>query len=104
MSDAIYMLNALWFKEQGGKEKYAEYASAVAPLLEGVGASPGQIFQAKQALIGDWAPDAFFVVKYPNKSAFEAMISSPEYAEISHLREDALEKSLLTESSEFSFN
>ncbi len=38
MTSPIFMLNALWFKPNGGKEKYAEYGAAVAPLLEKHGA------------------------------------------------------------------
>lgn len=29
--EKVYMLNALWFKKDGGAEKYAEYAAAAGP-------------------------------------------------------------------------
>ena len=34
----VVMLNLLRFAPDGGRERYAEYGAAVAPLLEGVGA------------------------------------------------------------------
>lgn len=96
MSEAIYMLNALWFNTDGGKEKYLAYGAAAAPLTEKAGAKiQDGLYTPEQALIGDWNPDLFFIVKYPSKEAFDTMINSPEYAEIKHLREEALEKSLL---------
>lgn len=101
MSDPIYMLNALWFKKNGGREKYMEYGAAVMPLLDAVGAEFGSMYTPEQALIGHWNPDLFFVVKYPSLSAFESMAGSPEYAKIMHLREEALENSLLIRCSSF---
>lgn len=95
MNEAIYMLNALWFKENGGREKYLEYGAAIAPLLEKAGAEVNPNYYPEEEIIGEWDPDVFFLVKYPNKAAFDAMITSPAYKEIMHLREEALDKSLL---------
>lgn len=95
MEEPIYMLNAIWFKEHGGREKYQEYGAAAYPLLKKAGAEGLPRFYPEEELVGQWDPDVFFVVKYPNKAAFESMISSPEYQKIKHLREDAIEKSLL---------
>lgn len=96
MSEEIYMLNALWFKPSGGREKYLEYGAAVAPLIQKTGAEVQHNYGPQESLIGDFNPDVFFVVKYPSKEAFDAMINSTEYQAIMHLREEALEKSLLT--------
>lgn len=96
MSEAIYMFNALWFKPDGGREKYAEYGQAVAPLIAQAGAEvQGGTYTTVENLLGKWDPDLFFIVKYPSKEAFDSMINSPEYAEIAHLREEALTNSLL---------
>lgn len=101
MSTAIYMLNALWFKPEGGQEKYMEYGAAIAPLLQKYEAQVLENYQPEESLIGDWDPDLFFLVKYPSKQAFEAMISSHDYREIAHLREEALVKSLLVRCAPF---
>ena len=95
MSEPIYMLNALWFKADKGKEKYLEYIAAVKPLLERAGAEIKQNYYPEEALIGEWNPDVFFLVKYPGKDAFESMITSPEYQKIAHLRDEAIDNSLL---------
>ena len=95
MDDAIFMLNALWFKEDGGHEKYLEYGAAVAPLLQKVGAEVKDNFRPDACFIGEWDPDVFFMVKYPSKAAFESMVSSQAYQDIAHLREQSIEKSLL---------
>ncbi len=104
MSEPVYMLNALWFKEPGGREKYMEYGAAVAPLLEAAGAAVGEMYQSQQCLIGEWDPDALFVVKYPSQAAFEAMVSSEAYAQVMHLREESLVKSVLTRCSGFDWS
>ena len=95
MDNPIYMLNALWFKKEGGEEKYAEYSSAIQPIIEEIGAKSGRRFVPEQFFIGEWNPDMFFTVKYPSEQAFEAMVTSDAYKEIAHLREEAIEKSLL---------
>ena len=101
MEQSIYMLNALWFKQDGGREKYLEYAAAITPLLEAAGAQPGPNYGPEKALIGEWDADVFFVVKYPSQAAFESMVGSAAYAKIRHLREVALEKSLLIKCNSF---
>lgn len=95
MDEAIYMLNALWFKKDGGQEKYLEYGAAVRPLLAKAGAEIKDNYYPEASLIGDWDPDVFFLVRYPSQPAFENMIGSPEYQAIVHLREESIEKSLL---------
>jgi len=36
-NNSIYMLNALWFKPDGGHNKYKEYMKSVSPLLKKYG-------------------------------------------------------------------
>jgi uncharacterized protein (DUF1330 family) len=86
------MLNLLAFKTEGGKERYMEYGTAVAPLLEKAG---GRIVWAgapAAVLLGDGSWDLVALVEYPTRQAFLDMIGSPEYQEISHLRTEALTK------------
>jgi uncharacterized protein (DUF1330 family) len=49
----------------------------------------------EQALIGEWDPDLFFIVEWPNWEAFLQLPQDPAYKEISHLPEEALTNSLL---------
>lgn len=95
MDQSIHMLNAVWFRKDGGIEKYMEYGAAVRPLLKKAGAEVGTNYVPEAALVGEWDPDMVFIVRYPSQAIFDAMFQSPEYEKIRHLREEALEKSLL---------
>lgn len=94
-NEKIYMLNALWFKKDGGAEKYAEYAAAAAPFVAELGGGMLDGFTPDLALIGEWDPDLFFIVEWPNWEAFTKLPESKGYKKIAHLREEALENSLL---------
>lgn len=54
MSEPMFMLNVLWFKKEGGQQKYMEYGAAVAPLLEAAGAEVKSNYAPEESLIGDW--------------------------------------------------
>ncbi|MDA7418267.1 DUF1330 domain-containing protein [Xenophilus arseniciresistens] len=98
----VVMLNLLAFREQAadgaqapartGRQAYAAYSEAVAPLLARVGASVQWLGDAHHALIGppgeQW--DEVLMVSYPSRDAFVAMIQSPEYKAIVHHRTAAL--------------
>ncbi len=104
MNDPVYMLNALWFKERGGLEKYLQYRDAVLPLLKEAGAEVLPSYHPEEGVIGEWDPDVFFVVRYPSKAAFDTMIASSGFRDIAHLREEALERSLLIRCSPFDWS
>jgi uncharacterized protein (DUF1330 family) len=95
MSEKVYMLNALWFVESGGAEKYAEYAAAAAPFVAELGGRLVESYVPHSALIGEWDPDLFFVVEWPDWETFLKLPQNPEYLKIAHLREEALRDSLL---------
>jgi uncharacterized protein (DUF1330 family) len=85
------MLNLLRFKPDGGQERYLEYGTAVAPLLEKVGGRIVWTGQPAAPLLGESGWDLVVLVEYPSRGAFLEMIASPEYQEIGHLRTEALE-------------
>ena len=93
--ESIYMLNVLWFKKDGGAQKYAEYAAAAQPFVAELGGSMLDGFAPDLALIGEWDPDLFFIVKWPSWDAFTKLPASEGYQKIAHLREEALDNSLL---------
>jgi uncharacterized protein (DUF1330 family) len=93
--EKVYMLNVLWFKKDGGAEKYAEYAAAAAPFVEELGGAMLDGFAPDLALIGEWDPDLFFIVEWPSWAAFTKLPENDGYLKIAHLREEALENSLL---------
>lgn len=93
--EKVYMLNALWFRKGGGAEKYAEYAAAAAPVVARLGGRLVDSYAPDLALIGEWDPDVFFLVEWPSWQAFTTLATESGYLEIAHLREEALERSLL---------
>ena len=97
MSDdkPIYMLNALWYKPDGGKETYREYLKAAGPVMLKHGGEKLDSYIPETAIIGDFDADLLFIVKWPSKKVFHEFVNDPEYQAISHLREDAIVNSLL---------
>lgn len=93
--EKVYMLNALWFRKGGGAERYAEYAAAAAPVVARLGGRLVDSYAPDLALIGEWNPDVFFLVEWPSWQAFTTLATESGYLEIAHLREEALERSLL---------
>ncbi len=95
-SDPFYMLNALWFKPDGGHEKYQEYMTAVTPLIKKYNAKVHSSFYVpQQALIGKFDADMIFFVKWPSWNAFNEFANDPDYQPIMQIREDAIANSLL---------
>lgn len=93
--DGVHMLNVLWFKPDGGAEKYAEYTHAAAPIVARFGGRLIDSFTPELALIGEWDPDLFFIVEWPNWEAFLQLPQDSAYQRIAHLRDEALSNSLL---------
>ncbi len=93
--ERVYMLNALWFKKDGGAEKYAEYAAAAAPFVAALGGRLMEGYEPQDSLIGNWDPDLFFITEWPSWEAFSKLPQDPGYQKIAHLRAEALDDSLL---------
>ena len=89
------MMNALWFKSNGGLEKYRNYLREAAPITAKYGAEASMIMTPMDALIGRFDADLMFFVSWPNKAAFLEMIADPDYMAITHLRDEAITGSYL---------
>ncbi|HEX5990409.1 MAG TPA: DUF1330 domain-containing protein [Solirubrobacterales bacterium] len=87
---AVTMLNLLEFVPEGGRERYAEYGAAVAPLLEKAGGRLVFAGEPGPVLLGDRSWDMVLLVEYPSRRAFLEMIGSEAYQAIAHLRTEAL--------------
>lgn len=95
----IYMLNVLWFKPSGGREKYLRYTRAIRPLLKKVGARKLKGFVPRRAIVGQLDADLVFFVEFPSWVAYKQFANSAEYHQIAHLKTEALENSLLIQCS-----
>ncbi len=89
------MLNAVWFKQDGGETRYREYMRLVAPLIAEVGGRKLKSFVPGRELIGEFDADLVFFVEYPNWQAFKDVANSAEYHKFAYIREEAVEKQLL---------
>jgi uncharacterized protein (DUF1330 family) len=87
---AVTMLNLLAFVPEGGRELYAEYGAAVAPLLDKAGARVVFAGDPGPVLLGEQSWDMVLLVEYPTRRAFLEMIGSVAYRAIAHLRTEAL--------------
>jgi uncharacterized protein (DUF1330 family) len=93
--EPVYMLNVLWFKSDGGAEKYREYLRAAAPIVVRYGGKKLESFVPERAVIGTLDADLVFTVEWPSWEVFEQFVSDREYEAIRHLREEAIRDSLL---------
>lgn len=89
------MLNALWFKPEGGAEKYREYMRAAAPIVQRFGGKPQRPYAPQASIIGEFDADLVFFVEWPSWNVFQQFVSDPEYAKVRPLREEAISRSLL---------
>lgn len=107
-SGPLVMLNLLRFRAEAlstpehpaprsGRQAFADYARAIAPLLAKIGARVVWSADAHHALIAppgeSW--DQMILVEYPSRDVFVAMLQSPEYQAITHHRQAALADSRL---------
>ena len=98
--EKVYMFNALWFKPEGGFEKYKAYLKAAGPFLAKYGGRVVGAYEPVAALIGEFDADLFFVVEWPDWQAFETFMADPDYEAVRPLREEAIVRSLLIRSKE----
>ena len=92
----IYILNALWFKPDGGAERYAEYGRAVGPIVAKYGGRiDGRSYVPRQNLIGEFDADLVFFVEWPSLEAFQTFAQDPDLPAASSIRSDSITKSLL---------
>lgn len=93
----VVMLNLLRFKGAAGRASYEQYAAAVAPHIERVGAEIVYAGDCGTTVVPadghEW--DSVLLVRYPSRQKFLEMVMDPSYQEITHLRTDALEAAVL---------
>ena len=93
----VVMLNLLRYAGEEGRASYGQYAAAVGPFLEQVGAQVLYAGEVSTTLVEpeahDW--DAVLIVRYPSRSAFLEMVFDPAYQEITELRSRGLEAAVL---------
>lgn len=92
--NAVYMLNLLRFKDNGGLASYSDYGESVGPLIQQTGARVVLGMAGLTAVISEEEIDRMILVYYPSAESFLSMVESPEYLAIAHERIDAIELGL----------
>lgn len=93
--EPFLMLNALWYKPDGGKEKYGEYLEATKPFTEKYGSKAMDVCVPEHAHFGEFDADLMFFVWWSSWKVFREFLKDPDYNAVTHLREEAITKSLL---------
>ncbi|MCA9230382.1 MAG: DUF1330 domain-containing protein [Planctomycetales bacterium] len=93
--EPIFMLNALWFKPNGGEQTYREYLRAVQSVFAKYGGKKLNSYSPNLDLIGKFDADLVFFVEWPNWDAFQKFVHDEEFLAVRHLREEAIDDSLL---------
>ena len=63
----LYMLNALWYKPEGGAAKHQEYLKAVLPNAVKYGGSVTDYYHPDESLIGEFDADLVFSSNGPTQ-------------------------------------
>lgn len=101
----VVMINLLKFKapaETGvasdGAASYNQYGDMVRPMVEKQGGKLLWMGRVDQVLIGDADADAWdaaALVQYPSRKAFIEMVTSKDYTDAHHHRDEGLERTVL---------
>ncbi|MCD1265593.1 hypothetical protein B5M44_11325 [Shinella sumterensis] len=94
----VVMLNLLRFREDGGRERYAEYLAVATPIVARFGAEIVYVGNGLPALSAEpgQAWDAVALVRYPNRQAFADMAMDADYRDkAAPMREAALAEAVL---------
>lgn len=94
----VVMLNLLRFRENGGRERYAEYLAVATPIVARFGAEIVYVGNGLTALSAEsgQAWDAVALVRYPNRRAFADMAMDADYRDkAAPMREAALAEAVL---------
>jgi len=94
-NDPIFMLNVLWFKPDGGDQAYRQYLRAVGDVFTKYHGKKLDSYVPDLELIGKFDADLMFFVEWPSWETFQNFINDKEFLAVRHLREEAIENSLL---------
>jgi len=95
MPTKIYMLNAFWFKEDGGEALYKEYMLEALPLIHDAGGKKLRSVVPVRTLVGEFDADLVYFVEFPSWDAYKGFANSSAYHKIAYKLREAVEKTLV---------
>jgi len=105
----VVMVNLVRFRKRAadgngtGWDAYLRYSAATMPLIEAQGGTVLWAGKAEGATFGNGGAgrwDYVVLVRYPSRSAFLDMMTSPEYAKANMHRENAVDEHVIIASTE----
>ena len=90
--ESFVLMGALWFRPDGGAEKYDEYLAAAKPFADKHGLGPNNEYVPVETIRGDLTPDLVFFNEHPSEEGFTALRQDPGYRAVVALREEAVER------------
>jgi uncharacterized protein (DUF1330 family) len=92
----MVMMNLLRFNKDGLND-YMVYSATAQKVVEKVGAQVLYAGFGSSVVVGEpgqtW--DGVLLVRYPNRAAFAALMSDPDYASVKHLRTRAVVEAVM---------
>lgn len=93
--DRVFLLNAVWFKPDGGEKKYRRYLRKATPIMEEVGGRRLKSFVPERSLVGEFDADLVFFLEFPTWDAYKQFATSPAHHKIAYLRTDSVANTIL---------
>lgn len=90
-----YVLFAVWFHKNHGREKYAEYLLQASPIAEKYGARRVQSLITVECIHGHFEPDYVFITEWPSIDQYHAFIKDPHYRAVAPILSEATEKTVV---------
>jgi uncharacterized protein (DUF1330 family) len=90
-----YLLFAVWFHKNHGREKYAEYLLQASPIAEKYGARRIESFITVECLHGHFEPDYVFITEWPSIEQYHAFIKDPHYRAVAPILSESTEKTVV---------
>jgi uncharacterized protein (DUF1330 family) len=89
----MYLVGELALRDE---RKFYEYARKVLPLLERHGGEVLGVTDAVSVIEGKRRPGLVVLHRWPSREAFDAFWTSPEYAPLRRLRQEAADSQIIT--------
>lgn len=93
--DKAYLMFAVWFQKDGGREKYGQYLEAASPIAEKYGAKRVQSLIPVESIYGDFKPDYLFMIEWPHVDKYYEFLKDIHYRAIAPILSEATEKTVV---------
>lgn len=93
--DKAYLMYAVWFQTDRGREKYGQYLEAASPIAQKYGAKRVQSLIPVEAIHGDFEPDYLFMIEWPSVDKYYEFLKDVQYRAIAPILSEATKKTVV---------